>query len=309
MKGFYLLSTTPAARLLVRGEDAAAFLLSQFSNELRPYTEQRGAYGFWLDAKGKVLQDGWVFNKTSESFEVYSDYCAESDLRAKLEKYIIADAVEVETLSQGLTLHVMGAGATRALKDCLGSIPEEGSFLEIGTCLVHADRSSETMGYLCRFSDAESPEVKALIEQLEGLGGSFVSEDWMHARRIEAGSSIVPNELCENDLPGEAGEVGSAVCTTKGCFLGQESVLRLHNLGQARRGLYAVKGTGTTPTAPCPVTTNDEAKSAGTVRSVYQTEDGWIGVAMLKLRYLETEMSCEGSPLVVSKAMGKQTNL
>ena len=57
-KSFY--QYAPAAHFLVKGEDAADFLQSQFTNELRPFELRQATYGLWLDVKGKVIADSVV---------------------------------------------------------------------------------------------------------------------------------------------------------------------------------------------------------------------------------------------------------
>ena len=57
-KSFY--EYTPAAHFLVSDEDAADFLQSQFTNDLRPFEAGRSTYGLWLDVKGKVIADSVV---------------------------------------------------------------------------------------------------------------------------------------------------------------------------------------------------------------------------------------------------------
>ena len=58
------------AHLLVAGEDAADFLQSQFTNDLRPFEAGRCTYGLWLDVKGKVLGDSILLSE-GESGSVF----------------------------------------------------------------------------------------------------------------------------------------------------------------------------------------------------------------------------------------------
>ena len=69
-KSFY--QYAPAAHFLVTDEDAADFLQSQFTNELRPFEEGQVSYGLWLDVKGKVIADSVVLCEGAEQFRVIS---------------------------------------------------------------------------------------------------------------------------------------------------------------------------------------------------------------------------------------------
>jgi folate-binding Fe-S cluster repair protein YgfZ len=72
-----------------------------------------------------------------------------------------------------------------------------------------------------------------------------------------------------------------AISYTKGCYLGQEVMARLKNLGQVRRHLHIVRGSG----GPIPVGTalfKNESK-VGEIRSTALDGDGFLAMAMLSL--------------------------
>lgn len=292
----------PTAYLRVFGDDSSTFLQSQFSNELRPYDGRRGVYGLWLNAKGKVMADSWVLNRGENNFEVVSEHTETATLKAKIEEHIIADDVEVEVLPPRQAITIFGEGAGECLLEYLGALPEADQILDIKGVLCFAGRRGPTPSYECLFSDAAL--CLQAKERLLAMGVLEGSTEWIHETRLAAGHALVPQELSASDMPGEAGLVGTAVCTTKGCFLGQESILRLHNLGQARRGLYAVAGSGALPKCPIKLTSASSEKPAGELRSAYAKADGWFGVAMLKLNRLEENLQCADVPIQVEKVLG-----
>ena len=55
--------------------------------------------------------------------------------------------------------------------------------------------------------------------------------------RIDRGRPSVPEEIGAADMPGEGGLEHDAISFTKGCYLGQEVVARMHNVGKAQRDL------------------------------------------------------------------------
>jgi glycine cleavage system aminomethyltransferase T len=57
----------------VSGEDAADFLQSQFSNDLRPFSSGQCTYGLWLDVKGKIVADSWIYCEGEEHFLVFGE--------------------------------------------------------------------------------------------------------------------------------------------------------------------------------------------------------------------------------------------
>lgn len=272
-KGFY--SYQLAADLLVTDEDAADFLQSQFTHELRPFEVGRCRYGLWLNVKGKIVGDSVVLCEGAEQFRVISERCASEVLIEHLERHIIADDVFVEAQSPRFVLELSAA----AVAELGMTLPGLGQFIasDTGACLMCA---REGLYQLVIASQAESDE---LVSQLLAEGFYLLSAAEHGLLRIEAERPLVPDELGLTDMPGEGGLDLDAVSFNKGCFLGQEVVARLHHVGKAQRGLYVVQGQGAIPELPCQLYLGD-SKPAGELRTAYADADAWTGIAMLKHR-------------------------
>ena len=102
--------------------------------------------------------------------------------------------------------------------------------------------------------------------------------------RIDRGRTLVPDEIGSADMPGEGGLELDAISFTKGCYLGQEVVARMHNVGKAQRGLFVVRGEGVIPELPLALT-NSDSKQVGELRTAYLDGETWQGVAILKKRF------------------------
>jgi len=283
----------PAAALSVTGEDAGDFLQSQFSMDLRPFEAGLCRYGLWLDVKGKVTADGFVLCEGPESFRIHSTHSPGGELRAKLERHIIADEVELEAAVRPAAVCLFGPGAGDALRELGLDVPEAGRYVRSagGGAEVFPGRRSTGPGFEIFFDREEA--AGAFYERLGKLPDAVrVSEERVQIERLRAGYPLVPVELGPGDLPGEGGLVPSAVSLTKGCFLGQEVVARMHNVGRAQRALFRVVGSGVPPACPAALTV--EGKAAGSLRSAYPTDDGWLGAALLKLRTVEGAEAIEG---------------
>lgn len=278
----------PAAHLTAEGEDAADFLQSQFSNDLRPFGAGACTYGLWLSAKGKVQSDGWVLQTGAESFRIVSEHCLAGDITAHMQRHIVADDVEIRPGADLSGLSLVGAGATGALRGLGLDMPAAGSFCRGEGVVVFPGRRSSKPGYELLF-EGEGGFALAR-EQMEKAGAAFVSEDWIQLERMEAGVPAIPAELGPEDLPGETDLTGDAVSLNKGCFLGQEVVARMHNVGRPRRGLHVLHGSGPIPALPAEIH-NEAGGVAGWLRSACARGEGWQGVAMLKLSAVEAGVS------------------
>ena len=121
---------------------------------------------------------------------------------------------------------------------------------------------------------------------LEALGQAGVAraplEVWDLAR-IERGLPRWGDELTDDVLAEEAGLLGSHVHLDKGCYPGQETVARVHNLGQVRRRLAGVRFQGSELPAPRTDLRTEDGRLAGQVRSVVRHPDlGPIGLAFVR---------------------------
>lgn len=257
----------PAAWLRVTGEDAAAFLQGQFTNELRGLSPGGAVYGLWLTLKGKVLADSFVVRGAEPAeFWVGSYFSPAAVIRERLEAFIIADDVVVEDVTvewAGVTVFGEGVAAATAAVERVG--------------VVFRGRRGKEEAVEWVFPVAESAAVRAQI-----AGGRELEGEEMVRRRISAGVPAVPADLGPGDLPGEGGLEQDAISYTKGCYLGQEVMARLKSMGQVRRRLMRVAG----PAGPgsLPAALFAGGRKVGEVRSaVSDGAGGWEGLAMLTL--------------------------
>jgi hypothetical protein len=100
--------------------------------------------------------------------------------------------------------------------------------------------------------------------------------------RIEAGVPAVPRDIGPEDLPNEGELEVDAISYTKGCYLGQEVMARLKSMGQVRRKLVRVTGTGSISLG-LPAALFADGKKVGELRSAVPTGEGFFGLAMISL--------------------------
>lgn len=266
---------TTSAHYLVTDEDSADFLQSQFTNDLRPFEAGRCTYGLWLDVKGKVLGDSWILCQGEEQFRVLSERSDGERIRAHLEKHIIADDVEIEAVEAAtvfeLPLSALGALSLRAA--------EEGRFAQSDAGILYSSRNGI---YNMAIFDKES--ALAFRNRLEEAGFTELEPNQRGLVRLDAGVPVIPDEIGDTDLPGEGELEQDAISFTKGCYLGQEVVARMHNIGKPQRRLFIVEGEGDAPDLPLDVY-NSDSKRVGELRSAYSDQGKWRGVALLKTRF------------------------
>lgn len=300
-----------STHLRAEGPDALSFLQGQWSQDLRGASVTRAARGLWLDRKGRVFADSWIYEGKSPSggrcFEVLSDTVETSRLRARLEAFLIADEVElidgraplpmwsVPRSTEGVSvleaLGIAGAGGEVA----------EGTVLA-GATGVRVLAAAFPWGEPCwrLWSEAGDPAEVARLDSAVAAAGlctlNPLEAEWL---RIEAGRARVPVDCGETDLPGEAELDSPCVSYGKGCFIGQEVLARLRAQGTLRRGLRRVRGDGALPATP--VALFDGERKIGELRSVAPAPPWasapatWSGLALVTLAGLPARASA-GAP-------------
>jgi len=266
-----------SAVLHVWGPDANSYLQGQFTQDLR-LKNGESAYGLWLDLKGKVLADSQVLKQGENDYLIVSFSYGTDALRARLESYLIADEVELEDQTAAWAgILLWGSGAAEL-------VPPTG-----------------VVTLPSRRAGAGSCQWLVPIGALESVRATLVgrAESADHAAaeraRLQAVTPAVPGDIGPRDLPNEGNLENVAISYTKGCYLGQEVMARLKNLGQVRRGLHLVRGSGAVP-APGTALFQGERK-VGETRSAVADGDGFLGMAMVSLVNLD---AAAGLALVAS---------
>jgi hypothetical protein len=275
-------SYRPSGLLRVTGDDAAAYLQGQFTNELR---QPIGAvvYGLWLNQKGKVLADSYVLKRSENEFTVASVTSTAAIIRARLEEYIVADDVTLTDASnQDQALAVTGPRCGELVRQCLGAVPPPGQFLQRGEMVVFAGRRSHDENYELIGPEIRIAEAK---NKLLSLGGRGAGTEEMEFLRISAGLPAVPQDIGPGELPNEGGLEIEAISYTKGCYLGQEVMARLKNMGQVRRRVHRIHGSGAAPEALAPLYQGE--RQVGQIRSIARQGNGFVALAMLSLVNLD----------------------
>ncbi len=272
----YLHSYRPAAAIKAVGEDAFTFLQGQFTNELRQGVGNV-VYGLWLNQKGKVLADSQVLRLAEKKFFLMSLTSAAAIISQRLEEYVVADDVVLVNETEKIHgLALWGIGCGEQVKDLLGAVPGRGQFLAKDEWQVFAGRRINGENY-----EIIGPEKKTaeLRESLLRRDCMEVGVNEAEVARLLDGIPAIPQDIGPGDLPNEGNLEYSAISYTKGCYLGQEVMARLKNMGQVRRHLRVVRGVIAAPETGTPL--YQSGKKAGEIRSAASTADGYIAVAML----------------------------
>jgi tRNA-modifying protein YgfZ len=226
------------AKFLVRGSEAADFLQGQVSNDVEALAPGTGCYATILTAKGKLRTDlrilrgkGLGAHPAEPGASANDDFIwldteaiGHAVLRHMLETYSLGRDVSFEDVTGSRALVSLIGPAARAALDA--QPPEsEDAFVEG----EHGLYVSTHLG------------VDVIGEPGLELGVEPVSEDAAECLRIESGRPRLGYDMDAETMPQEAGINERAISFTKGCYVGQETVARLHYRGKPNRHLRGLR--------------------------------------------------------------------
>src|SRR3954471_3520413 len=240
-RGCALLDRSARGKLALTGSDAKTFLAGQITSDVEALTPGHGQYAALLTHKGKMLGDLRVLDLGDELW-LDTERVALQALFDTIRRAKIGYDVELHkrTLEQALfsllgprAREVAGAGAAG-----LGTAEHDSARGELGV-LVTTDLGVDV---ICAAEEAD-----AVRARLEAAGAVPVSEADAEIRRVETGRPRYGIDLDDTVIPQEAGLNERAVSFTKGCYVGQETVARLHYKGKPNRHLRGLRLSGPAP--------------------------------------------------------------
>ncbi len=240
-----LLDRSERGKLALTGTGAVEFLNGQVTNELADLRPGEGRYAAFLTAKGKMLGDLRILavgdggDGAPVELLLDTERSALQALFDMIRRFKVGYDVELHkrTLERGLLSLIGPAALTTAGVEPLGDAPEHtSSALEIDGVQVVAVRTD--VGVDLIFDAADTPRVTAA---LLARGALAVCEQAAECLRVESGRPRFGVDIDDTTIPQEAGLNERAVSFTKGCYVGQETVARLHYRGKPNRHLRGLR--------------------------------------------------------------------
>jgi len=223
--------------LAVRGADRVEFVDDTVSNSV-PAADGEGVYALLLDPDGRIEADLYVF-ATGDRLLVFTPPGREDEIAEEWRGRTFVQDVEIDVVTGDFGVFgVHGPKATEKVASVLGGpgTPEEplsfvrGRIRTEGATVIRGDGLAGEEGYevVCT-ADAAAEVFDALVTH--GLNAvPFGSRSW-ETLTVEAGTPLFESEL-DGELANVTG-VRNGLDFEKGCFVGQETVARVENLGTA----------------------------------------------------------------------------
>jgi len=245
------LDLSARAKFRITGMDRLRFLNGQITNDLRKTNETTAIEACVLNAKGKMNAHIFVC-ALAESFLIDAEPALREKLRARLERYVIADDVQIEDVTDQFSLfHVL---AKKSPAPEYGRIVSTHRFAEPGWDI---------------WSDSTRHDAEKLSTAFSLLDSAAAE-----VMRIEQGIPRWGSELTEEIIPIEANLEQRTIDYEKGCYIGQEVISRIKMSGQTNKrlcGLIPLEDVPLQPTMKL-AAPSTEGKEVGWITSATHSE-------------------------------------
>lgn len=291
--------------LSLTGRDRTRWLNGMVSNNIRDLAVGSGVYAFVLTPQGHIQADVYAFNR-GDSLLVETDRAQAETLLRIFRKYIIMDKVEIQDLSEKVSvLGIAGPRSAQALaslglsKDLATLQLADVNWNGIGITLVRGDNPS--------FPNYElwvpAQQAQLIWNALLQAGAVEVHDETLETFRILCGIPRVGQDTREKTLPQETGQE-RALNFNKGCYIGQEIVERIRARGAVHRMFVGFEVEG--PEPPAGTKIQSEGKDVGEITSIAGEP---LKGKRLALGYLRREFLASDKTLTAGEAKVKSATL
>ena len=306
-------AVAPRRQIAVAGKDHATYLHGLLTNDIQGLTAGTGCYAAWLTPQGRMLTDMHVL----ESGEmILLDVPAETvdATVARLDQFVFSEDVRLESMSETLSsVWVHGPAAAGTIDRVLNasSLPDVRPsvwrqyqhatfrFVNEPVSVARIDQLA-VPGYCVYVARAQEA---ALLGALESAGAVVVLPEAIEAARIEAGYPVFGIDMTDDTIPLEAGIEDRAISMTKGCYVGQEVIIRVLHRGHGRvvRKLVGLRIDGTLPLRDARVSAGD--REIGSITSAARSPR----LGAIAMGYVHRDFVNAGTQVAVETPDGAAT--
>ncbi|SEG56666.1 aminomethyltransferase/hypothetical protein [Bryocella elongata] len=291
---------TDRAFLRITGSDATRWLNGMVTNNIKDLKPGEGNYNFLLNAQGRIQADAMIYREPGEGDPTYlleTDNSQLETVNQHLDKFIIMDDVELTpALTDKTGVLVVGPGALASL-DVGNAWPTTPVSISPARDIFGDPTSIDGDPLILSVAKNhyEFWGDHTTLDWIRSIGDPEASPEALEAHRILSGipkyGTDIRNTETAKDLPQETGQT-HALHFSKGCYLGQEIVERIHSRGQVHRIFSKFTLTGAPAALPTPLTV--DGKTAGELTSAVEVDGQWHALGYLRREFAAKPLSYEG---------------
>ena len=310
--GAGLIRRTDTGRIALTGADRRSYLQGLLTNDIAALTPGTGCYAAMLTAQGRMITDMRVL-ELGEAVQLDVPRALTQAVYDHLDRFVFSEDVKVADVTDAYA--EVGLYGPAALDVLVRAGTEGGAsaamygitriqIAGVDARLVRSDDFGVPgFGILTATADAAAV-MAALVE----AGGMVVEESDLETVRIETGRPRFGADLDTDVIPLEAGLEARAISRSKGCYVGQEVIVRVQDRGHGRVAKRLVgltlDGSAAVPVRGAPI--EADGRAIGRVTSAAWSPSLARPIA---LGYDHRDFVEAGTPVVVSGAAASVADL
>lgn len=236
-----LIDRSSQGKIALTGSDRASFLHGLLTNDILALGAGTGCYAAYLTPQGRMIADLRVI-EIGDRILLDVPPSVGALLAQRLDESIFSEHVQVTDVTGLLgELGIHGPEAPSVIQRSLG-VQADGlkSFDQYGNMrtefrraevIIVRDDSLGEIGFDLYVERARTIELEAVLRE---SGAVACSAETAEVLRVEAGRPLFGTDMTSATIPLEAGIENRAISFSKGCYVGQEIVVRILHRGHGR---------------------------------------------------------------------------
>lgn len=300
--GVAVIDFSPESKLEVSGQNAVQFINGLVTNEVKTLPSGHGVPAAFLDAHGKVSALCHIYNIDGRLLLLLHPERREK-IYDSLKRFTLAGEFFLTDLTeQQALISLQGPRAAALLASLTGAAVSENEIsitervIAAQTVLVATHARCGAAGFDLFVAAEAAPQVwQAIIARGAEYGARAVGQAAFEIARIEAAVPREGIDVNNTHILLEAG-LDNSVSYTKGCYLGQEIIARIHWRGQPARQLMKL---AVSADAPPPAGTELYASDGKKVGAITSSTRSLAGDEIIALGYVHRYYLTPGTELTV----------
>ena len=278
-------------RIRVSGSEATMFLNGLITNDVKNLAQNRWMAAVFPTVQGRLIGAVRVIRGSGPEFLIDTETTSHDAVLKTVSRFTLAGDFKVaDVTSDTALLTVQGQGAAeiiqKVFEQAASDLPQNGvvetTWQNVPVTLIRASHTGEN-GFDLFIDSSRKAELQ---QALEAAGAQPVGEDTFEILRVEAGIARFGQDMDETNVVPET-NLDDAVSFTKGCYVGQEIIVRIKHRGHPAKKLTQLHFETDQQIEPGAVIRSTENQEIGRVTSaVISPKRGSIGLGYVRYEYV-----------------------
>jgi len=283
-------------RIRVSGSEAVMFLNGLMTNDMKSLAANHWMPAVFPTVQGRLIGAVRVIRGSEPSFLIDTETASHEAVLKTISRFTMAGDFKVADVTEETALltvqgQLAGEVIEKVFETSASEIPVNGVSEVRQVTIIRATHTGEN-GFDILVDSAQKAE---LLQALEDGGAQPISDDTLEILRVEAGIARFGVDMDDTNVVPET-NLDDAVSYTKGCYVGQEIIVRIKHRGHPAKKLTGLK-----------FETDVQIESGAVINSTENQEIGRVTSAVISPRlgsiglgYVRYEQLTEGTRVIVS---------